>query len=260
MPTKLSTNRFNQAYNTYFRFNNARTLSTNENSKLNLIEAEGMTAYIDSTRRYDNQVIIHTEASLNTLSELLSRYSTETPPEISIEPDALTDSLTEYLRSQHYKPAFEHEFLSYSMPDLALPVTPGSIAVEQYGVEKADAFLALLKTSGLACSDEIWQNKKHFYCSDTFRCYVASIDNEPCAWATLFIDGDVATLANAFTQEAYRGKGCQTALLHTRIVEAQKSGVKVLLTDVMPNSTSSKNCKAVGFATVTVRSVWERSS
>ena len=33
-------------------------------------------------------------------------------------------------------------------------------------------------------------------------------------------------------------------------------GVKVLLTDVMLNSTSSKNCKAVGFSRVGVRSVW----
>ncbi|MBF4322942.1 N-acetyltransferase, partial [Vibrio anguillarum] len=42
----------------------------------------------------------------------------------------------------------------------------------------------------------------------------------------------------------------------TRISDAMSLGVQVLLTDVMPSSISSKNCKSVGFNSVGVRSVW----
>ncbi|WP_407641485.1 GNAT family N-acetyltransferase [Alginatibacterium sediminis] len=128
--------------------------------------------------------------------------------------------------------------------------------VERWSHDNVDEFLALLKTSGLECSDEIWEKKRSLYCTNTFRSYVAKINGKPCAWATSFIESECVILANAYTQERYRSKGCQTALLRARIEDAISLGIKLILTYVMPNSTSSKNCKSVGFSSVGVRSVW----
>ncbi|WP_406828809.1 GNAT family N-acetyltransferase [Vibrio cholerae] len=161
------------------------------------------------------------------------------------------------LSSREFVPAYEHEFLELRAVNyVAHEEVSEEVTVERWTHDNVDAFLTLLKTSGLECSDEIWDKKRSFYCTDTFRCYVAKINGEPCAWATSFVENEYAILANAYTQENYRSKGCQTALLRARISDAMSLGVQVLLTDVMPSSISSKNCKSVGFNSVGVRSVW----
>ncbi|QIR05973.1 GNAT family N-acetyltransferase [Salinivibrio costicola] len=244
-------------YNTYFHFNNERTLSTDLDSELFSVESEGCSVFVDKTRKYDNQIIIHEFSSIETLDNHLSFYTRDLPPEISVEPQAITNELTTWLLNRAFMPEYEHEFLELK-PDEYVACTDKSqqVSVEQWSHDNVDDFLALLKTSGLECSNEIWQKKRPLYCTDTFRCYVAKINGEPCAWATSYIEGEYVILANAYTQESYRSKGCQTALLRARIEDAISLGAKVVLTDVMPNSTSSRNCKSVGFRHVGVRSVW----
>lgn len=253
----MSSQTASAAFMSYFRFNNERTLSTALPSDLSIIESDDVTAYVDKTRRYDNQVVIHDVCATDKLEQVLSLYSSELSPEISLEPKAQNEVIYSFLQSKGFHQEFLHEFL-YLLPksDKSLQTQPSSIRVERWEADKADDFLALLKTSGLQCTNDIWQAKRHLYCTDTFRCFVASIDGTPCAWATTFVDGDVTTLANAYTQEAFRGKGCQTALLHARIEDVIEQGVSLLLTDVMPDSVSSRNCQAVGFVTDCVKEVW----
>ncbi|CAM3232485.1 hypothetical protein [Moritella viscosa] len=64
---------------------------------------------------------------------------------------------------------------------------------------------------------------------------------------------------SAYTQEDYRGKGCQKALLSARIQDATEMNVAVFLTDVMPDSVSSRNCKSVVFSGLGIREVWGKS-
>ncbi|MEC7940975.1 MAG: GNAT family N-acetyltransferase [Pseudomonadota bacterium] len=249
-------------YDAYFYFNNERTLSTDLASELISIEDDGFTVFIDKTRKYDNQILIDEVCNSASLEADLKLFGDGISPEISIAPNALTTELKSWLSKHQFVPAFEYEFLELSAEGYLEKPSPeplsdaGKVTVERWTQDNADEFLALLKTSGLECSDQIWQQKRALYCTDTFRCYVAKIEGKPCAWATSFINNEHAILANAYTQENYRSKGCQTALLRTRIEDAIALGAKVLLTDVMPNSTSSKNCKSIGFCSVGVRSVW----
>ena len=255
------------AYNAYFYFNNERTLSTDLASELISIEDDGFTVFIDKTRKYDNQILIDGACNYESLEADLKLFADGISPEISIAPNALTTDLKSWLSKHQFLPAFEHEFLELSAEGYVekpssekssaeLLRDTGKVTVERWTRDNADEFLALLKTSGLECSDKIWQQKRALYCTDTFRCYVAKIEGQPCAWATSFINNEHAILANAYTQESYRSKGCQTALLRSRIEDAIALGAKVLLTDVMPDSTSSKNCQSFGFRSVGVRSVW----
>ncbi|QUJ66501.1 GNAT family N-acetyltransferase [Photobacterium sp. GJ3] len=249
----------NAAYAAYFRFNNARTLSTATPSQLNIIQDDDLTAFIDPTRRYDNQILItHADAVLG-LDAFLSHYHESTPPEIHVAPSAVHEALLRTLIEKGYVPAYAHEFLVLAAEAYQPGSQASAVRVEMWGNDQADEFLALLKTSGLTCDDDIWQAKRHLYCSETFRCYVAYVDETPCAWATTFFDGKTAILANAYTQAAFRKQGCQTALLHQRIQDAVAQGANRLLTDVMSDSASSKNCKAVGFSTHTIRTVWEKA-
>ncbi|MFD2176512.1 GNAT family N-acetyltransferase [Veronia pacifica] len=248
-----------EAYKSYFIFNNQRTLSTDLLSELVIKESPCITTYIDKTRRYDNQIIIKDICDEDILANSLMLFDSNLSPEICVEPKASSPEINTWLTDHGFIRTFEHEFLQIeNLSAIDIKSTADTIRVERLEESNADAFLALLKTSGLQCSDNIWLQKRSLYCTDTFRCYVALIDGKPCAWATSFIDGDYAILANAFTQEEYRGKGCQTALLSSRIKDAIENDVKVLLTDVEANSISGRNCQSFGFSSVGVRSVWCR--
>ncbi|WP_198155534.1 GNAT family N-acetyltransferase [Moritella sp. JT01] len=223
-------------------------------------ESEENAIFVDKTRRYDNQIIIRTTCNFEKIEGYLKLYSSEFSPEICIEPAVNTRELQAWLSNQGFETIFDHEFLHLLSSDfVSTQRNPTSVVVERWEEDRVDDFLTLLKTSGLECSNEIWAQKRSLYCTDTFRCYVAKVDGDVCSWATSFIDNDYAILANAYTQEDYRGKGCQKALLSTRIQDATEMGVEVFLTDVMPDSVSSRNCKSVGFSSLGIREVWGKS-
>ncbi|MBW3698461.1 GNAT family N-acetyltransferase [Vibrio sp. T187] len=248
-----------QAYQSYFAFNNQRTLSTSLPSELTITESEDVTLYKDKTRRYDNQVVIHSLIALNQLEECLLQYQSHWSPEICVEPAAKTDELATWLGDRGFQPSYQHEFLHLQAHDYAsVPNTPQGVTIERWKADKADAFFELLQASGLVCPDDTWQQKRTFYCTEQFRCFVAKIDGKACAWATSYLISDHAILANAFTFEQARGQGCQTALLNARITDAIDLGARELLTDVMPNSVSSRNCHSVGFTSLGIRAVWEQ--
>lgn len=248
-----------RAFARYFQFNNLRTLSTDAPSELRVLNAGVYQAYIDPTRRYDNQLLIQAESSASQLTTALALYANTPAPEISVAPAADSATLRNWMSEHGFQREFNHQFLQLRSRDYTASNAHSRVRVERWTSARADDFLALLKTSGLQCSDAIWQAKRHLYCTDAFRCFVAYHGDTPCAWATTYLDEDVATLANAFTQEAARGNGSQTALLHARIRDAIEHGATLLFTDVMPESTSARNCLSVGFEPVVTRQVWCKS-
>lgn len=251
--------RASDAYNTYFRFNNKRTLSTMLPSELSIIESLNLKAYIDKTRRYDNQILIHHHCDLAYLDSVYGLFDLDALPEIAIESGLETPELKQWLNERGYQPSHQHEFLSLNRFGLDLShVSQSNVHVERWTEARADDFLALLKTSGLTCSDQVWKSKKSFYCTESFRVYVAYLDGIPCAWATSYLENNLAILGNAFTQEHARGKGCQTELLTTRVQDAIDLGAERVLTDVLSGSVSQKNCRRIGFQPDVVRQVWLR--
>lgn len=248
-----------ETYRSYFYFNNERTLSTGVKSELFTVEEPECSIFVDKTRQYDNQVILHRACGSEKLERYLAMFGGGISPEIAIEPSAMTDELKNWLLNKAYSPVYDHEFLELKISDYSECEASGDhVLIERWEHERVDDFFALLQTSGVECSSDIWRMKRSLYCTDTFRCFVAKIGDKPCAWATSFIDDEYAVLANAYTQESHRSRGCQTALLRARIEDAISLGVKVLLTDTMPSSTSSNNCQSVGFHSVGVRSVWSK--
>ncbi|WP_438464510.1 N-acetyltransferase [Marinomonas sp. PE14-40] len=255
----MQNKRARDAYSRYFRLNNKRSLSTMLPSELSIIESLGLIAYIDKTRKYDNQILIHRSCDLDYLTSVYSLYDPESLPEISIEAGLESDELKLWLNEHGYQPSNQHDFLSLNRSQAKLNrMQLNNVTVERWQVDRADDFLALLKTSGLTCSDQIWKEKKSYYCTESFRVFIAYFYGNPCAWATSYVKNDVAILANAFTQEDVRGQGCQLALLNTRIEDAIALETELILTDVIPDSISQKNCRSVGFISDGIRQVWVR--
>lgn len=97
-----------------------------------------------------------------------------------------------------------------------------------------------------------------------WRCYVARIGGTAQACAAMLVDGAVAELGIAATLEPARGRGCQPALLHHRIVDAAASGCDTLLIETGERtpgrpSPSYRNILRAGFKESYLRPNWQRS-
>jgi len=86
--------------------------------------------------------------------------------------------------------------------------------------------------------------------------YVARLNGQPAAAATLYLKDGVGYLADATTSPVFRQRGCQSALLRRRICDAAAAGVDTVFSGAAPFSTSHRNMERVGMRVQFVRSLW----
>jgi hypothetical protein len=96
-----------------------------------------------------------------------------------------------------------------------------------------------------------------------WHCYVARIDGEAQACAATHIHGAIAEFGLAATLEPARGRGCQLALLHRRILDAAEAGCRTLFVETgerVPDrpSASYRNILRAGFEEAYLRPNWQR--
>ena len=94
--------------------------------------------------------------------------------------------------------------------------------------------------------------------------FLASVDNLPVAAAAgrIIAEHRVFALFGAGTLPAHRGRGIQTALLHTRMKAAAEAGCELAVVITRGGTTSERNCMRLGFhlaySKVTVIKHWDR--
>lgn len=98
---------------------------------------------------------------------------------------------------------------------------------------------------------------------DGWRCYVAHVEGKAQACAAMLIEDGIAEFGIAATLEGARGCGCQTALLHRRIVDAAEADCHTLFVETgerVPDrpSGSYRNILKAGFEEAYVRPNWQR--
>ena len=98
-----------------------------------------------------------------------------------------------------------------------------------------------------------------------WHCYLARIDDEPAACAAMFLHDGLAEFGIAATLEPARGRDCQTALLHRRIVDAATAGCHTLFVETGERtpgrpSTSYGNILRAGFEEAYLRPNWQRDT
>lgn len=192
------------------------------------------------------------------LSAILERYDSKgCVPHFDLSTDGLVPEVVLALTERGFEP---DDALHYLSRKPKKKVRSAEIAVERWGSDQADEFRELLATSGATCENSVWEKRRSLYCTDQFRVFIALVNGKPRAWATSFADNGTKTafLANAFTDPEYRGRGCHTALLDARIADAMELGFELAFTDVVPDSTSSRNCERVGFMPAATMTLWRR--
>lgn len=96
-----------------------------------------------------------------------------------------------------------------------------------------------------------------------WRCYIARVEGEAQACGAMLADEGIAEFGIAATLEQARGRGCQTALLHRRILDAAEAGCHTLLVETgerVPDrpSASYRNILRAGFEEAYLRPNWQR--
>jgi GNAT superfamily N-acetyltransferase len=94
-----------------------------------------------------------------------------------------------------------------------------------------------------------------------WRCYAARVDGEAQACAAMHVHEGIAEFGIAATLEPARGRGCQLALLHRRILDAADAGCHTLFVETgerVPDrpSASYKNILRAGFEEAYLRPNW----
>jgi GNAT superfamily N-acetyltransferase len=87
---------------------------------------------------------------------------------------------------------------------------------------------------------------------------VARLDGHPAAHAALYLDDQsgTAVLAADGTRPAFRGRGCQTALIAARLAEAARRGYPLAVVEAAPGSTSQRDLERVGFRLAYTKVIW----
>jgi len=94
-----------------------------------------------------------------------------------------------------------------------------------------------------------------------WHCYVALLNGEPQACAAMLVGGAVAEFGLAATLEPARGRGCQLALLHRRILDAAEEGCETLFVETGERvegrpAGSYRNILRAGFEEAYLRPNW----
>lgn len=85
--------------------------------------------------------------------------------------------------------------------------------------------------------------------------YLALVDGEPAAAASLLVTGGTGLLSGASTLPRFRGRGCQTALVRRRIADAA-CRCELLGVTVAVDSASHRNLAREGFEASHLRTIW----
>jgi ribosomal protein S18 acetylase RimI-like enzyme len=86
--------------------------------------------------------------------------------------------------------------------------------------------------------------------------YVARLNGQPAAAATLYVKDRVGYLADATTDPAFRRRGLHAALLRRRMHDAAAADVEIVFSGATPFSTSHRNMERAGLRLQFMRSLW----
>jgi hypothetical protein len=92
------------------------------------------------------------------------------------------------------------------------------------------------------------------------RLYLAYVDGQPAAQASLHWHEDIAYLESAGTLAAYRRRGLQRALIRRRIADATKLGCRIIIGGADFENESRTNQAGCGLAVAYTAAVWAQRS
>lgn len=207
----------------------------------------------DPTSPYYNRIKGFGPQDVPELDRILSRY--DVAPSVDITPNHMTEEVARALSERGFIPMEQLVFM-YAVPSNMEDAS--EFRIERVTEQTAEEFIRWIELSsgGTRFSEQAVARSKAYFYSPHFLNYMLRIDGKPAAMGSLFLHGEEGYIANDYTFEAFRGKGCQRALLRQRLSDAAKVGVQYVYTDVMFGSTSHGSMEKAGFKTAFLNTFW----
>jgi hypothetical protein len=211
------------------------------------------------TSFYYNRIKGFGPQDLPNLDRLLGYYP-ESAPCVDMIPGKLTEEVGQALAARGYVPAEQLAFLAVELPEGVHMAehSHAAYAIERVTADTAAEFIGWIAASngGLDISAETVERVKGFYHRPDFINYMLRIGGYPAAMGSLFLHGGAAYLANDYTFDSFRGRGCQTALIRRRLADAVRLGALAVYTDVEFGTVSHANMEKAGFRTAYLSTFW----
>lgn len=222
----------------------ALSITTLGNCQLLMDEVSPTSIYYNRVKGFGSQ-------DLDKLESIMAHYSTKRiKPSFDLTPKGLNDQVCGALMNLGYVAAEQLVFMARN----AYPIEADDADLKVEQVTSADAQdyvrLIIASNGGMDISQGVIKGKAEFFCRQDFINYRVYCDGEVAGLGSLFISGNKGYIANDFTFEAFRGRGCQKALLKHRINHAAQLGLETIYTDVEFGSASHENMVRMGFETV----------
>ena len=210
-----------------------------------------------------NRILGATAGDIALLDEVLAFYrERQTPARIDLRRRSRIGLLDRDLTRRGMVVVQQQANVYMRVPDRIEPAF-GRVRVKEIGSEEGAAFADLYdRAYGMTGGGRRLTGFRRSSILARFgrpgwRFYTASLDDEPVAGAIMFVDRDVATLAGGATLPAARGRGCQTALLQRRLVDAHDSGCAHLVSRCVAGSASHRNLARIGMGDAFTKAIWQ---
>lgn len=196
------------------------------------------------------------EASLDELDPLLSLYtSMNIPPTVSMWATHLTPAVSRVLFDRQFTVRSIGATL-YTVAQVPDQRSVSRVSIRELSVGEETSLFNSVLVDGYEFRDPV---QRALACleneGDEVRRYLASVDGQPAAVATLTAHEGIAYLAGAATLPAFRGLGAQTALIRARLADAAQTSELVVVTTAF-TSRSQHNLEKNGFRLAHVKMSW----
>lgn len=147
----------------------------------------------------------------------------------------------------------------YGLPDSSRAELRPGVDIRTIDAAEAELFSDTLLRGFELTEDELRVAKNDHAAWARFEgwhLYLATVDGKPAAAAVLVVRGGIGLLASAATVPAFRGRGCQTALIRRRIADAAEAGCELIAGEAAFASTSQRNMEREGLRIAFTKAVW----
>lgn len=207
---------------------------------------------------YGNRVVGLGPADENELEKIVGFFG-DLPFRLEIIPGQLSWSLATRLHRLGFcQGSFSAALYGPPQPNLLQPVSP--VHVREVEPDEIELFLDLYQAGfelpPLSHQDKtivrFWLERAAAY----LNLYLATVAGIPAGVAILYMKDELGLLADAATLAEFRSKGCQTALLYQRVVDAARKGCEILTSFVEFGSTSHRNVARAGLNVAYTKAMW----
>jgi len=211
--------------------------------------------------RPSNKVFCFSAADVAHLDAILAYYAADhLEPTFYLSPVGFSATVAEALTKHGFSQREFQQAILYGVPSSQLTSPQPRITIERVSPENLDEYVRTF-ADGFEWPPE-WRDRamddlRREFSSDQQR-FLARLDGEAAAVATLRIRDGVASLGGGATVPRLRGNGCHLALLRHRLDVAYLLGCTLVMSGADFGSCSFRNQLRSGLQLAYVESGWSR--